>query len=166
LVDTANNWHQIDLGNGTNAWVASWLTDQPTTSKQSEPAASNNNSSDSGVNNTSHTTVSSDVPGISLEGYNIMLDAGHGGIDPGSIGLNGEEEQALTLQFTQAVADKLQSEGANVLLTRSADEYVSLDERMRINDAYMMDAFISLHFDASLLNSANGMSTHYYENGP
>lgn len=167
-VKTEGDWHQINLDNGTQAWIASWLTDKPT--KAEEPTINKEASTDSEPDNITDTSndpsSETNESNESLSGYNIMLDAGHGGKDPGSIGINGEEEQDLTLQFTQAVADKLQNDGATVLLTRSANSYVSLQDRMRINDAYTVDAFISLHFNAALLNSANGISTHYYEDGP
>src|SRR5699024_9299828 len=65
--------------------------------------------------------------------------------------------------ITQMVAEKLRDEGATVLLTRTSNSFVSLEDRMRINDAYMMDAFISLHLNASN-SDAGGLSTHYYEN--
>src|SRR5699024_8971724 len=103
LLDTQGDWHKIQLGNGT-AWVASWLTDQPTTSKQS---SNSNNSSTS--NESSESTQappnednneSSSNGQSSLDGYNIMLDASHGGKDPGAIGISGTQEKDVALDVT------------------------------------------------------------------
>ncbi|HLQ70618.1 MAG TPA: N-acetylmuramoyl-L-alanine amidase [Bacillota bacterium] len=173
LIDSADNWLQVDLGNGKTGWVASWLTDQSTTTDDapvSDVAETTNDTStteDTAAESAASETPQSseNVSNKSLAGYNIMLDPGHGGIDPGAIGLNGEHEKDLALQFTRTIAEKLRNEGATVLLTRSTNEFVSLEERMRINDAYMIDAFISFHFNASTSPDGNGVSSHYYENG-
>lgn len=175
LIDTKGNWLQVDAGNGSPAWVASWVTDQGPKDKPSdnEQAADATEKEDANVEVTNTSSNHSDSQGKgngdtssskSLAGYNIMLDPGHGGTDPGAISLNGENEADIALDITQMVAEKLRDEGATVLLTRTSNSFVSLEDRMRINDAYMMDAFISLHLNASN-SDAGGVSTHYYENG-
>lgn len=163
LIEKSENWLQIDIGDGTRAWVASWLTDQTSAGHETQATTDSENTAQSTADNGS--SASSDVSGDSLDGYNIMLDPGHGGIDPGAIGINGEQEKDLALDITNAVAEKLRDEGATVLLTRSSNSYVSLEERMQQNDAYMIDAFISLHLDSSPSSNDSGVSTHYYENG-
>lgn len=181
LIDTKDNWIQVDAGDGSPAWVASWVTDQGTkgdhssgheessaTTDQSTASddVANTSSNDSDAQAEAADSSSVDTSASeSLAGYNIMLDPGHGGKDPGAISLNGENEADIALDITEMVADKLRNEGATVLLTRSSNSFVSLDDRMQINDAYMMDAFISLHLNAST-SDAGGVSTHYYENGP
>lgn len=155
LLDTKNDWHYIQLKNGTNAWVASWLTSQPVNTKQTKKNTK--------VKSNTHHSTKSSTKGQPLSGYNIILDPSHGGKDPGSIGLGGVREKDLALEYSRIVANKLQEQGATVLLTRSADEYVALPDRVRISEAYATDAFISLHFNAYTSSTPNGISTHYYD---
>ncbi|MGX4670878.1 N-acetylmuramoyl-L-alanine amidase [Cerasibacillus sp. JNUCC 74] len=98
----------------------------------------------------------------SLKGYNIMLDPGHGGHDPGSIGIGGLQEKAITLATTRQIAEQLRNAGASVLLTRSGDEYVSLRDRVEISRAYYTHAFISIHYNAFFNSGAHGLNTFYY----
>lgn len=160
VIDTSDDWHKIKLTDGTTAWVASWLTDQPTTSKE-KPGNTKQADTPAKMNK----TTSSHASGQALAGYNIILDPSHGGEDPGAIGMNGEMEKDLALDFTNTLAEKLRNEGATVLLTRSTDSYVSLGERVRISNAYATDAFISIHFNAFTTSASNGVSTHYYSGG-
>ncbi|SFD66239.1 N-acetylmuramoyl-L-alanine amidase [Lentibacillus persicus] len=100
-----------------------------------------------------------------LNGYNIILDPGHGGNDPGAIGLGGTLEKNFTLKTAETVAQKLRDAGATVLMTRSDDKYVSLAKRVDISRSYATDAFISLHYNAYPLEGVNGFSTYYHTNG-
>lgn len=106
--------------------------------------------------------VQANNAGTSLYGYNIMLDPGHGGYDPGSIGISGVQEKFLTLETSKQIAKKLRAAGANVLLTRSSDEYVSLHDRVEISRAYATHAFISVHYNAHPNSAAHGINTFYY----
>ncbi|MBO1912425.1 N-acetylmuramoyl-L-alanine amidase, partial [Microvirga sp. 3-52] len=56
---------------------------------------------------------------------------------------------------------KLKSAGANVVLTRNMDTYITLQKRVSISQQYNADAFISLHYDASIDSSINGFTTYY-----
>lgn len=138
------NWYQIQLANGSNAWVASWLTSAPL-----------NENSDAEI----ETAPAQDG---SLSGRNIMIDAGHGGIDPGSASQNNHKEKDLTLTVAQTVGDKLAAAGANVIYTRNSDTYISPADRANINNDYVIDAFISLHYNAHTRSTTNGISSHYY----
>lgn len=149
LVETNNDWLKVKLSSGQTVWVASWLTNQATSNSSEQPAAQTS-------------TPDANKP---LTGYNIILDPGHGGIDPGALGLHGEKEKSLTEDMTNVIAEKLRSEGATVLLTRSKDSYVSLQERVRISESYLTDAFISVHFNAFTSQASNGVSTHYFADG-
>lgn len=157
FIETNNDWHKIKLDNNSTAWVASWLTNNPTTTET--PTTSKSKAAPP------QKTVSTNVQGNSLNGYNIMLDASHGGKDPGAISMNGEYEKDFALQVTNTVAERLRSVGANVILTRPNDTFISLADRVRLSDDYWTHAFISLHFNAALSSAGNGISTHYYSNG-
>ena len=84
----------------------------------------------------------------------IVLDAGHGGMDGGSIG-NGYTEKDITLAITLRLGQYLQEQGYLVIYTRqedqafSADEAEDLNARTQISNAYDTDAFVSIHLNSS-----------------
>jgi N-acetylmuramoyl-L-alanine amidase len=92
----------------------------------------------------------------------IVLDAGHGGSDPGAQG-NGYNEKDLNMLIVQKLGSKLVDLGFNVLYTRqpSNDTYVSLEDRASFANNNNADLFISIHHDSSTSSSAAGTSTHY-----
>lgn len=91
----------------------------------------------------------------------VVLDAGHGGVDPGAIGINGTREKDLTLAVTRQLATKLESSGNyRVALTRSRDIFIPLQERVAIARRQGADLFISLHADSAETHEAQG-STIY-----
>ncbi|MEI3614241.1 N-acetylmuramoyl-L-alanine amidase [Pseudogracilibacillus sp. SO30301A] len=151
VIEKDGDWFNILLDDGSDAWVAAWLTTEGTKSTKSTSSKSSKNTS----NDTK----------ASLVGYNIMLDPGHGGKDPGAFGINGVKEKNLTLAVAKSIAQKLKNEGATVLMTRSDDSYVSLEDRVKISQSYWTDAFISIHYNAFPLHTSNGISTHYYSDG-
>src|SRR5699024_3350312 len=138
----------IVLEDGSNAWVARLLTNE-----KSNETGSNNN------NEPSNHSIDS------LAGYNIMLDPGHGGKDPGAIGMNGVQEKDLTLSTANSIAQRLRDAGATVLMTRTSDSSLSLEDRVNMSESYWTDAFISIHYNAFPLHTSNGISTHYYSSG-
>ena len=99
--------------------------------------------------------------GTSLSGYTIMLDAGHGGSDPGA-GSSAGWEAPATLAIAKKVQQKLQSAGAAVIMTRSGDSYVSLETRRDAIRSKKPDLFISIHCDAADTSSAMGTTGFYY----
>lgn len=101
----------------------------------------------------------------SLKGKNIMLDAGHGGKDPGTIALNDEKEKTLSLKYTKSLKENLENEGATVILTRGNDRYLSLNERVAASESYNTDAFVSIHFNAFTSEKNQGASTHFFDEG-
>src|SRR5699024_855854 len=101
----------------------------------------------------------------SLEGKNIMLDAGHGGKDPGTIALNDEKEKTLSLKYTKSLKEQLENQGATVILTRENDRYLSLNERVAASESYNTDAFVSIHFNAFTSEENHGASTHFFDEG-
>jgi N-acetylmuramoyl-L-alanine amidase len=79
----------------------------------------------------------------------VVLDPGHGGLDTGTVGLNGEPEKALVLEFALQLRDKLEKSGKyRVAMTRTDDHFVPLGERVRLARAWQAALFISIHADA------------------
>ena len=160
LKNTENGWHHVTTASGETGWVASWLTDSPTSSE------TDSNSGQVTTENTNATTPNTPKKQTngSLNGINVFLDPGHGGSDPGSFGINNEQEKDLTLRTAETIAQSLRNAGANVSFTRSGDEYVSLSNRVAQSTQGHTDVFLSLHYNAYPIQSVNGFSTHYYSN--
>ena len=92
----------------------------------------------------------------------IMIDAGHGGKDPGAMG-NGITEKEVTLALTRMLGERLQKQGFSVLYTRQNDSFVALDQRAVIANNKKADLFISLHVNSSTDKKTNGLETHFLD---
>ena len=103
------------------------------------------------------------APGT-LNGLTIVVDAGHGGNDRGTTGMQGTDEKLLTLMTAELLSAKLKAAGANVVMTRESDTYISLRKRVAITQQSGADAFISLHYDANPDTSITGFTTYYTHN--
>ena len=92
----------------------------------------------------------------------IVVDAGHGGWDLGTVGRQGLLEKDLVLEIAQRLGKLLESRlGADVILTRIDDNYIPLDERAGMANQAQADLFISVHANYSDLPSARGVETYY-----
>lgn len=92
----------------------------------------------------------------------IVVDAGHGGWDLGTVGRKGLLEKDLVLEIAQRLGKLLESRlGAEVVLTRNDDNYIPLDERASIANQSQADLFVSVHANYSDLLSARGVETYY-----
>jgi len=92
----------------------------------------------------------------------IVLDAGHGGRDPGAISSCGLKEKDIVLDITKRVRDELQKRlQCHVYLTRENDVYLPLEERTVIANTRKADLFISIHANASRNRSAHGVETYF-----
>jgi N-acetylmuramoyl-L-alanine amidase/putative methionine-R-sulfoxide reductase with GAF domain len=92
----------------------------------------------------------------------IVVDAGHGGWDLGTVGRRGLLEKDLVLEIAQRLGKLLESRlGADVIYTRKDDNYIPLDERAEIANQAQADLFVSVHANYSDLPSARGVETYY-----
>ena len=90
----------------------------------------------------------------------IVIDPGHGGTDPGAVGVRGTFEKTITTKAAMELADRLRKTGRyKVILTRSADNYVDHDDRLLIARKGQADLFISIHAD-SAGKSAKGATVY------
>ncbi len=95
----------------------------------------------------------------------IVIDPGHGGKDPGAIGVGGIMEKEMVMSIAKKLAAKLKNEmGIQVVLTRKDDRFVALEERTYRANAEDADLFISLHMNASPNPDARGVETYYLNN--
>ncbi len=101
-----------------------------------------------------------------LEGLKICIDPGHGGSERGAMGCSGVAEADVNLGIALKLRDLLVAQGANVIMTRSTDKTVSLDERVKIADDNGVDILLSVH-NNSLPDGRDpwterGTSSYYY----
>jgi N-acetylmuramoyl-L-alanine amidase len=91
----------------------------------------------------------------------IMLDAGHGGVDPGAIGAAGTYEKNIALPTVHEIARQLEmARRFRVKLTRYSDEFIPLAGRVRIARAANADLFLSVHADALPSRAERGASVY------
>jgi len=92
----------------------------------------------------------------------IVIDAGHGGHDTGTIGPNGLQEKDLVLDVALRLGRLLESKlGAEVIYTRDDDTFIPLETRTAIANEKQADLFISVHANSSQDSSARGVETYY-----
>lgn len=97
--------------------------------------------------------------------WTVVLDPGHGGRDPGARGVTGDVEKDITLNIAQLVAERLADDPqVRVVLTRTDDSYVSLEQRTAIANAQGADLFISIHANASENPQLAGIETYTLNN--
>ena len=97
----------------------------------------------------------------------VVLDPGHGGQDPGTIGIGGLTEKNLVLPISLDVAEILRKQGIEVRMTRDTDNFISLQGRTDFANNINADLFVSIHANAINLSrpDVNGLETYYYKNG-
>lgn len=91
----------------------------------------------------------------------IVVDAGHGGKDPGALSASKRREKDLNLSISLKLNQSLQSLGYNTIMTRDTDEFIDLYERARIANDNYADIFVSIHGNAHDNKSISGIQVLY-----
>lgn len=91
----------------------------------------------------------------------VVVDAGHGGKDPGAIGHRGLKESFITLDIARRVAKNFEELGIRAVLTRDTDEFISLQRRTEIASQANADLFISIHANAHKNRRSHGVEVYY-----
>ncbi|MFC5649283.1 N-acetylmuramoyl-L-alanine amidase [Paenibacillus solisilvae] len=140
IMNSRDGWMEIRTPDGMAGWVSSQYISKGTGTT---------------------TTPRSSAKG--LNGKVIVIDPGHGGSDPGMIGVHSEAlEKDLTLSTSFYIRDELRRRGATVILTRTKDDQKpSLAERVRISESAHADAFVSVHYNSSE-KKTSGTLTFFY----
>lgn len=95
--------------------------------------------------------------------YKIVIDAGHGGKDPGAEGVSGNHERAYTLALSKKVFDLLQQEPMfEAFMTRTDDTFVDLENRNKFANDLDADALVSIHGNTFTDPDVSGTETYYY----
>ena len=111
--------------------------------------------------NPTNTVDADNAYGINLTGVKILIDAGHGGRDPGAVrGSTQEEERNLSL--ARKLKSELESIGATVVMTRTGDYTVGKDERQQMLKNIKPDYCISIHHNSLNNSSVNGFEAYHF----
>ena len=105
------------------------------------------------------------LPDVPRGRYKVVIDPGHGGPDPGAVGINGLRETDVVLDVSLQVAQLLQAKGVEVLLTRTSEVDVDLPPRVALANNSRADLFLSIHANALSMSrpDVNGVETFYFE---
>jgi N-acetylmuramoyl-L-alanine amidase len=104
-------------------------------------------------------------PIINLSGKTVVIDAGHGGKDPGATSSYGYEEKTVNLDVALQIAQILKDRGLRVIMTRNNDTFIELEERAAIANRNRADIFVSIHSDSSAKSSTNGFTVYVERSG-
>jgi N-acetylmuramoyl-L-alanine amidase len=89
----------------------------------------------------------------------VVLDPGHGGKDPGAIGIGGVREKDVNLRLSKMLARRLRARSFDVVMTRDDDRFIDLEGRTVIAESSDGDVFVSIHSNASHNKRLRGPST-------
>ena len=128
----------IDFATGSGVGITTTATAKTTTTTQNKTTTSTNNKSQ----------------------HIIVIDAGHGGKDPGCIGKGGTQEKTVVLSVAKKLKNTLDANGYKTFLTRSGDTYLKLAERAEFAEKKHADLFISLHANANPSRDMKGFSIY------
>ena len=92
----------------------------------------------------------------------VVIDPGHGGADSGAIG-GGIYEKDLNLDVAKLVQEKLAKKDIYVYMTRSKDETLTLEDRVKYSNEINPDIFVSIHTNSTVKEDSYGVETHYFK---
>lgn len=93
--------------------------------------------------------------------FTVVIDPGHGGKDPGSIGFGKYKEKDIVLSVGKYVREELGSD-YDVIMTRSTDVFIPLSQRSRVGNKAKADLFVSIHINSSTNSSSTGVEVFYF----
>jgi N-acetylmuramoyl-L-alanine amidase len=140
----------------------------PSPTSASLPDSSPNSIPDSSPNSIPDTPPdsTSDSPAVPIRrgATVVVIDPGHGGGDPGAVGINGLQEKVAVLSVGSQVAEQLRRKGIRAVLTRSNDQEIDLAPRVATAERVNADIFVSIHANSISLSrpDINGIESYYY----
>ena len=91
----------------------------------------------------------------------VVVDAGHGGKDLGASRRYGGSEKNATLDVARRLEEKLRESQLKIVMTRSSDEFISLEKRVEVQNAQKNSIFVSIHFNDARRRGVHGYETYY-----
>lgn len=97
----------------------------------------------------------------------VVIDAGHGGRDPGAVGIGGLREKDVVIDISRQVAQILEQNGVTVVMTRQDDRTIGLAPRTQLANRVNANLFVSIHANAISMSrpDVNGLETYYFSSG-
>lgn len=97
----------------------------------------------------------------------VIIDPGHGGPDPGAVGIGGIQEKEIVLDISNRISAILEQQGVSTVLTRTSDIDLDLAPRVELADRVRATVFVSIHANAITMArpDVNGLETYYYDSG-
>ncbi|MBD2043540.1 N-acetylmuramoyl-L-alanine amidase family protein [Microcoleus sp. FACHB-672] len=97
----------------------------------------------------------------------VAIDPGHGGRDPGAVGIRGVREKDIVIDISRQVTQLLEEQGVQAIMTRTDDREVSLQARVQMAQRANASLFVSIHANAINMSrpDVNGIETYYYSSG-
>ncbi|MBD1842364.1 N-acetylmuramoyl-L-alanine amidase [Cyanobacteria bacterium FACHB-63] len=97
----------------------------------------------------------------------VVIDPGHGGPDPGAVGIRGIQEKEIVLDISRRVQANLERGGVQVVMTRNADTDLDLQPRVDIAQRTNATVFVSIHANSISMSrpDVNGLETYYFQSG-
>jgi N-acetylmuramoyl-L-alanine amidase len=97
----------------------------------------------------------------------VIIDPGHGGPDPGAVGIGGIQEKEIVLDISNRISAILEQQGVSTVLTRTSDIDLDLAPRVELADRVRATVFVSIHANAISMSrpDVNGLETYYYDSG-
>ncbi|MEH1829801.1 MAG: N-acetylmuramoyl-L-alanine amidase [Nostoc sp.] len=97
----------------------------------------------------------------------VIIDPGHGGKDSGALGIGGAREKDVILPIGKRLAEILQQNGIQVIMTRDSDYFVTLPGRVQLAERANADVFVSIHANSAGASrpDVNGLEVYYYDSG-
>jgi N-acetylmuramoyl-L-alanine amidase len=92
----------------------------------------------------------------------VVVDAGHGGKDNGAYRKFGGAEKIATLDVAKRLSHKLRESDLKIVMTRSTDVFIPLEQRVAIENAQKNSIFVSIHFNDSRRRGIHGFETYYH----
>jgi N-acetylmuramoyl-L-alanine amidase len=140
VVSTEGDWFQIVLKDGSKAYVAGWI-----------------------VSTVGLPNVTRDNLSTYLKGKTIVVDAGHGGKDNGATGSHFSTlEKVVNLQLSNLIKSKLEAAQAKVIMTRTSDRFITLQQRVAISHIEKADVFLSIHHNTNSNSTINGTISYFH----
>ena len=103
-------------------------------------------------------------PGLTMRQIRkVVIDPGHGGRDPGAIGIGGVRETDVNLKLAKRLASRLEARNFEVVMTRRDDRYLDLEQRTVLAESANGDLFVSVHCNASRRRGTRGIEIYYLD---
>ena len=114
-----------------------------------------------------NTVEPGDLPRVSNSRPVVVIDPGHGGRDPGAIGIGGIQEKEIVLDISFQVVRLLEQQGVQVVMTRTDDSEIDLQPRVSLAERVNASIFVSIHANAISMSrpDVNGIETYYFDSG-